>query len=114
MKLKAEEANHISVFVRKLKTGKTYDDFKKEWFPDKPFPVPVRVINSINLNDNSEILSVGFLKIKDEDYEEVINKISQQESIRHKRIESVIEKTELKGIFKIVDDYNLDDLTKNN
>lgn len=53
----------------------------------------VRVINSINLYDNSEILFAGyFLKIKDDDFEKVIKKISQQESIMHQRIESIIEK----------------------
>ncbi|HRE39692.1 MAG TPA: hypothetical protein PLG90_00005 [Ignavibacteria bacterium] len=113
MKLNPEEANFISIFVRKLKTGKTYEDFKKNWFPDKPFPIPVRVINSININDKSEILSVGFLKINEDEFDDVLNKISVQESVRHERISDVIEKTELKAIYRIVDDYNLDDLTKN-
>jgi hypothetical protein len=33
------------VFVRKLREGMTYDDFREAWFPDVGFGVPARVIS---------------------------------------------------------------------
>lgn len=106
MKLNPEDANLISVFIRKLAPGKSYDDFRKAWYPDKGFGIPVRVINSIN-SDN-EIVSIGFMKLPEDKIEETKRSISVQEEIRHDRISEVIESTVFKGIFKIMND---DDLT---
>ena len=34
------------VFVRRLREGKTYDDFRAAWYPDEGFGVPARVLES--------------------------------------------------------------------
>lgn len=107
MNLDPKDANLISVFIRKLNPGKTYEDFRNAWYPDKGFGIPARVINSVNKNDESEILSIGFLKLPDEDFNETIQRIAEQESVRHDRISEVIDKTSVKGIFIIKNDDDL-------
>lgn len=107
MKLNPEEANLISIFVRKLKQGKTYEEFKENWYPDKSFEFPVRVINAVNSIDSSEILSIGLMKLDLQEIDNKLNEIKEQELIRHNRIDSVIECTKLKGIYIIKDDNDM-------
>jgi hypothetical protein len=41
----------VSVFVRRLKPGATFQDFVREWEADKGFGVPTRVFNAQSLTD---------------------------------------------------------------
>lgn len=107
MKLSLEEANLISIFIRRIKPDKTYEDFRKAWYPDKGFGIPVRVINSVNSNDEKEIFSIGLMKLPEDKIEETLKQINNQESIRHNRIADVIESTQVKGIFRIMNDDDL-------
>ena len=48
----------ISVLVRRLKPGKTYDDFVDAWYPDKGFGYPGRgPILARSVEDDREILA---------------------------------------------------------
>jgi hypothetical protein len=51
----------VAVFRRRFKDGKTFDAFVEAWEADKGFGVPTRVFNAVNLADEREILSVGFV-----------------------------------------------------
>ena len=52
----------ISVFVRRLKEGFTFEDFVEAWEADQGFGVPTRVFNGQSLQDPREVISIGFMK----------------------------------------------------
>jgi len=41
----------VSVFVRRLKPGATFQDFVREWEADEGFGLPTRVLNAQSLTD---------------------------------------------------------------
>src|SRR5262249_23204726 len=51
----------VSVFVRRLKPGATFQDFVREWEADEGFGVPTRVFNAQSLTDPREVISIGFV-----------------------------------------------------
>ncbi len=96
-----------SVFVRRLKPGCTYEDFRKAWIPDTGFGVPVRVMNARSLDDPSEIISIGIVDTPTSDLPELLERVAANEARRHERIEHVIEETKLRGIYEILNDDDL-------
>src|SRR5918994_860740 len=52
----------VTVLVRRLKPGKTYDDFLRAWYPDKGFGFPGQgPFLARNVNDPAEILAYGLV-----------------------------------------------------
>lgn len=96
----------IAVFRRRLKEGVTFDDFISAWEADKGFGVPARVFNSVSLTDEREILSVGFVDIEASAFEEVVAGVSDQEAVRHSRIDEVIESTELRAFYDLQTEHD--------
>ena len=94
----------MSVIVRRLSEGSTIDDFREAWYPQRGFGVPSRVMNAVRLDDPREILSIGFLDVHAEDLDDLAADIAAAEAKRHYRIEGVIESTELRAIYEIIDD----------
>lgn len=98
-----------SVFVRRLREGKTYDDFKAAWYPDVGFGVPTRVINGVRLDDPREVLSIGFVDPAGQSLEEIGARIGAAEAKRHDAIDHVLESTELRAVYALVDDQDFSD-----
>lgn len=96
----------VSVIVRRLREGRTIEDFRDAWYPERGFGVPSRVMNAISLDDPREILSIGFLDVHAEDLDELAADIAAAEAKRHYRIEHVIESTMVRSIYEIVDDQD--------
>jgi hypothetical protein len=98
----------ISVLARRLRPGKTHDDFVRAWYPDKGFDVPMRgPILARNLDDDREILAIGFLDIGDRDeLGDGLARVAAQESARHDHIDDVIESTTLRGIYEVTDEFD--------
>jgi hypothetical protein len=99
----------VSVIVRRLREGSTYQDFRRAWYPERGFGVPSRVLNAVRLDDPNEILSIGFLDLEPDALDELAADIAAAEAKRHYRIENVIESTELRAIYQIVDDEDFTD-----
>ena len=93
------EAMIVSVIVRRLRSDRTYDDFRQVWYPDRGFGVPSRVINAVRIDEPREIVSIGFLDVKPDDLEQLAADIASAEAKRHYRIEEVIESTEFRAIY---------------
>jgi hypothetical protein len=53
----------ISIITRKLKDGKTYEDFRQAWFHTIGFGTSSKLYTSINAFDQREIIVVGFVEI---------------------------------------------------
>lgn len=98
----------VSIIVRRLKPGKTYDDFVRAWYPDKGFGVPVRgPILCRGTGDPAEIMAIAFLDVPDRAaLGEVGAKIAAQEAVRHDRIADVIESSTFRGIFEVGDEFD--------
>jgi hypothetical protein len=98
----------IAVFVRRLRAGKTYEDFVDAWYPDRGFGVPVRgPINALSVDDDREILTVAFVDLPHRaSLAEVGERIAAQEAARHDRIDAVIESTQLRAIYEQVDEFD--------
>lgn len=98
----------VSVIARRLKPGKTYDDFVRAWYPDKGFGVPVRgPMLCQSVSDPSEILAIAFLDIADRNsLAEVGARIAAQEATRHDRIADVIAESTFRGIFEVDDQFD--------
>jgi hypothetical protein len=94
----------VSVIVRRLREGSTYQEFRDAWYPQRGFGVPSRVLNAVRIDDPREIVSIGFLDVEPSGLEELAADIAAAEAKRHYRIEGVIESTEVRAIYEIVDD----------
>jgi hypothetical protein len=81
----------ISVFVRRLREGKTYEDFRRAWLPDKGFGVPTRVVTGQRADDDREIITVGFTDLPEDQMQAFLQRVGGQEEARHDRIDEVIE-----------------------
>jgi hypothetical protein len=95
------------VFVRRLKPGKTYDDFVRAWYPDKGFGVDEgRVYLAVKGDDPSEVLTFGVLEPPPGDLDSFVARIAQQEATRHDRIAEVIEETTLRAMYEVVGNFD--------
>lgn len=97
----------ISVLVRWLKPGKTYDDFVAAWYPDKGFGFDGRgPILARNIEDDRELVAIGFMDLPRDELPATMDRIAAQESVRHERIAEVIESTALRGIYEVADEFD--------
>jgi hypothetical protein len=98
----------VAVFVRRLREGKTYEDFLDAWYPDKGFGFDGRgPVTARSLDDEREILTVGFIDLDGtEELEEAMSRVAEQEGVRHDRIDDVIESTSLRAIYEQIDEFD--------
>jgi hypothetical protein len=54
----------VSIITRRLKEGKTYEDFRKAWFHSVGFGTTSKLYTVINAFNPREIIVVGFVEIK--------------------------------------------------
>jgi hypothetical protein len=99
----------VSVLVRKLKEGRSYQDFKTAWYPRTGFGVPTRVINAVRRDDPTEILSIGFVDADAATLQAVVARVAAAEASRHEQIDTVIEATVHRALYQIVDDQDFSD-----
>jgi hypothetical protein len=98
----------VSVLVRQLREGKTYEDFVKAWYPDKGFGMAGRgPILARNVSDEREILAFGFIELDSPDeFARELKRVAAQEAVRHDRIDEVIESTSVRGIYEVIDEFD--------
>jgi hypothetical protein len=101
-------AMFIAVFVRRLRPGKTYDDFIDAWYPDKGFGFAGRgPIVARNVEDDRELLTIGFVDLPDrEQLGAAMERVAAQEAVRHDRIDDVIESTTVRGIYEVEAEFD--------
>jgi hypothetical protein len=97
----------VAVFRRRLKEGKTFDDFLEAWGAEKGFGVPTRVFNAVRLDDEREILTFGFVDIDAGAFASATRSVAEQEEVRHDRIDEVIESTELRAFYDLRCEHDL-------
>jgi hypothetical protein len=92
------------ILVRRLREGKTLEDFRAAWYPEHGFGVPTRVLLARRVDNEREIFTIGFVDVPSEQLEQGLQQVAANEVIRHDRIAEVIESTVLTGYYEIVDD----------
>jgi hypothetical protein len=81
----------ISILIRQLREGKTYQDFREAWLPDQGFDFPTRVVSAQNVQNEREVITIGFSELSEADAEAQLQRIGPQERRRHERIDDVVE-----------------------
>ncbi|MDF1796620.1 MAG: hypothetical protein P1U63_08810 [Coxiellaceae bacterium] len=119
----------VSVLRRKLHDGETFDDFYKSWQPDPAacqptevggqqyrqfFPISTRVVNGVNIADQSDIISVGFTWVKNDEeknglFDYIQSASEGKEAENQKRHDDIAAVAEggLLGLFVVEADDNL-------
>jgi hypothetical protein len=98
----------IAVLVRRLREGKTYEDFRQAWEREEGFGVPTRVVTGQGIEDSREIVTIGFTDIAPSEVEGFLERAAPIERARHERIAEVIEPEMTRSFYVQIAD---DDLT---
>jgi hypothetical protein len=96
-----EAAVIVTVFIRRLKAGRTFADFIEEWAAEEGFGVPTRVFNAQSLEDPRDVISIGFVAVTPDEVRQWLAGGSAAEEVRHDRIETVIESTTLREMYEV-------------
>ena len=99
----------LSVFVRRLKEGATFEDFIQEWKADRGFGVVTHVLNAQSLQDPRDVLSVGIVAVSVEELQAWLEQPHESEAVRHERIDTVIESTTLKCMYDLKTEHDFTD-----
>ena len=70
----------VSILVRRLREGKTYDDFREAWLPERGFGWPTRVVTAQRMDDPREIVTIGFSDISAEQAEALLTQVGLENS----------------------------------
>jgi hypothetical protein len=99
----------VSVLVRRLREGSSYEDFRAAWEPrdGERFDVPVRVLTARRLDDERQLLSVGLVDVPRDGLVAAMERVADADRARHERIEHHLEETAFRGLFELVDDEEL-------
>jgi hypothetical protein len=81
----------IAVLIRRLREGKTYADFREAWLPDQGFGFPTRVVSAQQVDDDREVVTIGFSELDEAEAEAQLQRIGPQEERRRERIDEVVE-----------------------
>ena len=96
----------VSVFVRRLKEGSTFQDFVSEWEADQGFGVPTRVFNAQSLDDPRDVISIGFVAVTVDELKQGLEALAAPEAVRHHRIDTVIESTTLRWMYEVKTEHD--------
>lgn len=79
----------VSILTRRLKEGKTYEDFRRAWYHTVGFGTPTNMITALNVHDPREIIVMGFVETDLENFEQGL-KIDVKERLENP-LDDVIE-----------------------
>jgi hypothetical protein len=91
----------VTVFIRRLREGRTFAEFVAEWEADVGFGVPTRVFNAQSIEDPLDVISIGFVDVTVDELRAWLSSGSATEAARHERIDTVIESTELRCMYEV-------------
>lgn len=82
----------VAIITRKLKSGKSYADFRKAWFHTVGFGRPSKLYTMINAFDSRKITVIGFIDVGDVTDEQLLDglRIDVKERLEHS-LDEVIE-----------------------
>ncbi|KPC61828.1 hypothetical protein [Streptomyces chattanoogensis] len=89
-----------AVFVRTLKPGVTYEQFKDAWWPEgnDKYPVPVNIAR--NTADDRQVVTILHLDMSLAEFEERRASLTRPDALE--RLAELVESTDLVGVFEDV------------
>lgn len=69
----------------------SYEDFREAWLPGQGFGFPTRVVSAQRVDDEREVITIGFSELSEAEAESQFQRIAPQEQVRHDRIDAVVE-----------------------
>ena len=105
----------IAVLQRKLKPNCTYEDFYQAWLPPgldgrdptkeavEYFQGPVQVINAVNTEDPTDIISIGIVWANSTEIKEESERVKKTEKMRGEKITKVADKIEPNKLYAVKD-----------
>lgn len=97
----------ISILTRRLREGKTLEDFRAAWHREGGFGVPTRVVTGQGLEDPRDVVTIGFTDIEVEEIEPFLERSAPEEARRHDLIAEVIEPEMTRAFYIQVADDDL-------
>ena len=117
----------LSVFRAKLKEGETFNDFHQAWYPEaktcdpietkgqkfaQHFPVPMRVLNAVNIANPNDVLTVGigWVRSKEEEqsFTQYMEQTMQGKHTNDRRTKNAeVSDRSMLGMFRLLTDDNL-------
>ncbi len=89
-----------AVFVRTLKAGVTYEQFKEAWVPEDVDGYPARVSVSRNVADDRQVITVLELDMSLAEFEDKRTALTRPDALE--RLAEIVETTELEGLYEEV------------
>jgi hypothetical protein len=77
----------ISLLTRRLRDGKTYEDFREAWLPEQGFGFPTRVVSAQSVEDDREVITIGFSELDEAEAEAQLQRIGPDQQRRHDKID---------------------------
>ncbi len=101
--------NSVAIVKRKLKPGKTYEDFRKAWYHTQGFGVKTTMYSMMNAFDPSEIVVIGLMDIESEEQLQEVLKIDVTERLDNS-LDDIIEPNIDRdfGALLAIDDFSAD------
>jgi hypothetical protein len=99
---------YVSILVRRLRPGRTVEDFVAAWYPDRGFGLPAQVTLARNVGDASEVMTVGVheVDLPLDRLREELARVAAQDAVRHDRIAEVVASTVVAGVYEVVGRYD--------
>jgi len=54
----------VAILRRRLRQGKSYEDFRKAWFHEEGFGAPNRMLTMLNIADPREVIVIAMTEVK--------------------------------------------------
>lgn len=91
-----------AVFVRTLKAGVTYEQFRNAWVPEEMDGYPAKVSVSRNLADDRQVITVLELDMSLAEFEDQRTALTRPDALD--RLAEIVDTTELEGLYEEVFD----------
>ncbi|MEU4235593.1 hypothetical protein AB0F17_65995 [Nonomuraea sp. NPDC026600] len=87
-----------AVFVRTLKAGVTYEQFKEAWVPADTDGYPAKVSVSRNVADDRQVITVLEMDMSLAEFEDRRTELTRPDALE--RLAEIVDTTELEGLYE--------------
>ncbi|WP_314172306.1 hypothetical protein [Streptomyces winkii] len=95
-----------AVFVRTLKAGVTYEQFRDAWLPEVMDGYPAKVSVARNVADERQVITTLELDMPLAEFQEIRAELTRPDSLE--RLAQIVETTELEGLYEgVFEDHDL-------
>ncbi len=90
-----------AVFVRTLRPGVTYEQFRAAWMPERvEGHYPARTSVGRNLSNDRQVITILELDVAADDFARVVASLTRPDAVQ--RLDEIVASTELAGVYEEV------------